>query len=308
MPTKQTPKQPVTIYIRPIHVRLATALAIILFIVFGGLWFQKVYTNPHRVFDGMLANNLSTFGVTKHSLNVQGGQKVDQYTQLSFAVPAASHNFVHLTQGTGTESTDVQTETIGTVDTDYSRYIKIQTSQKSKDGKQLDFSKVQGIWGKTDAPVPGSPSSAQYYRQAALGMLPFGNLDKSSRDEMLHKLNDSKVYTVDYSKAKSDTVNGKRVWQYSVKLDIAAYIGVLKAEGKKLGLGSLDDFNPDQYKGQPPVELTISVDKISRQLVQVLSGAGQKDDYQSFGLSSPVQLPSKTIPIAELQQQLQQIQ
>ncbi len=273
----------------------------LLFGVFSVLWIQKVYTGPSRVFWGMIENNLSTSGVTRRTVNEQGGQKTDQYTQLSFVDPVASHSYVDLVQGDGNNGTQVRTETIGTKDTDYSRYISIKTNQKSQDGKPLDFSKVQQVWGKSDQLGGG-----QYYRQAALGLVLFANLDNATALEVSNKLRQQDVYTVDYSKAKSTKVNGKSVWTYAVKLDVAKYLTVVKEYSKKLPLGNIDELDPEQYKSSPPIELSISVGKLSRQVVQIQTSDGQKEDYLSYGLKAPVELPEKTIPISDLQQRLQQ--
>lgn len=300
-------KKPVVIQIKPYYAWLISGIALLLFVVFGALWLLKVQTNPRRVFWGTMSSNLQVASVTRHSVNDQSGQNVDQYTQVSFVPVAASHNYVTLTQGEGDGKTEVKTETIGTLDTDYSRYNSIKTSQKSTDGKALDFSKIQGQWGKTADVKPGTPSTAQYFRQAALGLIPFANLDKKTRDQLVKKIQDSNAYTVSFDKVKGDKVNGKQVWIYEVKVNIFAYLGAIKSTSKNLGLGDLADLDSEQYKSSPPVEVKIAIDKYSRQIVQVVTSDGGKEDYVSQGLSSPISIPTKTIPIDQLQQQLQAI-
>lgn len=307
MPTKPTTKQPIVIYIRPYHVWLITGIAALLFIIFGSLWFQKVHANPRRVFWGMVSSNLQISSVTRHSQSDNNGQSVDQYTQLSFVPPAAVHTYRTVKLSDGSTKTEVKTETIGTLDTDYSRYNSVKMGQKGADGKPLDYSKVLGQWGKSPDVKTGTPSTAQYFRQAALGLIPFGNLDKKARDDLAKKIQDSKAYSVSFDKVKGDTVNKRQVWVYEVKVNVGAYLGVMKAEGKRLGLGDLADINADQYKSEPPIEVKIAVDKYSRQVVQVVMADGGKEDYISQGLSMPVSTPAKTIPIDELQQQLQLI-
>lgn len=302
MPKKTTPKQVITLTIRPSQTITMIITAAILFFVFSILWVQKVYCGPQRVFWGMVQNNLRTSGVTKRSVSDQGGQKVDQYTQLSFVDPIASHSFVNLSQGGAENSTSVKSETIGTKTADYSRYIAIKTNQKTQDGKPMNFDNVQGVWGKTDQLAP-----TQYYRQAALGLLVFANLDRDSANAITKKLRDQQILVVDYSKTKSETVNGKQVWTYAVKLDIAKYIVVLKENAKILPIGNIDELDAEQYKSTPPVDLKISVGKYSRQIVQTETPDGQKEEYMGYGLKTAVALPEKTIPISELQQRLQQM-
>lgn len=301
MPTKNHPKKVITLTVRPVQTITMIVTAAILFVVFSFLWVQKIYNGPQRVFWGMIQNNLRTNGVTKRSVNDQGGQKVDQYTQVSFVDPIASHSYVDLSQGSGENSTAVKSETIGTKNADYSRYISIKTNQKTQDGKPYDFNNVQGVWGKTEQLAP-----TQYYRQAALGLLTFANLDRDSAVAITNKLRDQQILSVDFSKSKKETINGKSVWTYAVKLDIAKYITLLKANAKKLPVGNIDELDPEQYKSSPPAEIKISVGIFSRQIVQTETADGQKEEYLAYGLKTPVALPEKTIPISELQQRLQQ--
>ncbi len=301
MPKKNNPKQVITLTIRPSQTISMIVAGVILFAVFSVLWVQKIYNGPQQVFWGMVQNNLRTSGVTKRSVSDQGGQKVDQYTQLSFVDPIASRSYVDLSQGGGENSTAVKSETIGTKTADYSRYITIRTNQKSQDGKSMNFDTVQGVWGKTD-----QIGSTQYYRQAALGLLVFANLDRDSATKITKTIRDQQILVADYSKTKSDTINGKHVWTYAVKLDIAKYITVLKENAKILPIGNIDELDPEQYKSNPPVDLKISVGKYSRQIVQTETPDGQKEDYLAYGLKTPIVLPEKTIPISELQKRLQQ--
>ena len=62
---KQTETTDTTIYRN--FSRRSRNSGLILFVVFGGLWWTKIYNNPRRVFEGMLNNNLSTLSVTRTS-------------------------------------------------------------------------------------------------------------------------------------------------------------------------------------------------------------------------------------------------
>lgn len=280
-------------------------IAGIIFIVSGTMWWRQVYNNPHRVFESMLSNNLSTQGVTRSSNSVTDGSPVSKTEQVSFVPTAASRTLVTIEQkGTDGANTKITSESIGTLSADFSRYVSIQTTQKNKAGKPLDYSKVENIWGKSDS----AQAQPQNYSQSILSLVPFANLNAETRDKVLKLMNEKKVYDVDYSKVEPKRMDGKSALVYPVKVNTAGYVEVLKVIAKSLGLGDLPSLDPSAYKDQPPVELKIIVDKQSRHVLEVDYGQDQKELYSAYGLSLPIVQPNKTIPISELQQKVQEVQ
>lgn len=288
-----------------VHKALSIALvAAIIFIVSGVMWWRQVYNNPRRVFETMLSNNLSTQGVTRSSKTVNQGAPIDKTEQISFVPQIASRTLVIVDQqGQEGESTKITSESIGTLNEDYSRYIKIETSQKNEQGKPLDYSKVVNIWGKSD-PAQGE---AQNFSQAALGLIPFANLDAETRDKVLELLRVKKAYEVDYSKVEPRKVDNKSALVFPVKVNTASYVEALKIIAKATGLGDTPGLDPAQYKEQAPIDIKIVVDKHSRHILEVDYGQNQKEQYSAYGLSLPIELPGSSIPISELQQKVQEI-
>ncbi len=284
------------------HPALALSLvAVILVCIFSSLWWTKVHDSPRRVFMGMIKNNLSTPSVTRQTVAGQDSS-VDKLEQLSFVPPYATRSLISITQDSPEGSNKVVTETVGTLSTDYSRYISIETSQKGKSGKSLDYSSVQNLWGATDPTV----GPADYHSQSILGLVPFGNINSIAQQEIISKLIDGKAYTVDYSAVKPFRTAGKSALVFPVQIDAEKYIQVLKDLSKVSGNGDLSDLNPKDYAGQQPITVSIMVDKKSRHILEVSYGQ-QKEVYSSYGLSTPVQTPNKTIPVNELQQKIQEI-
>jgi len=290
---------------------LLTIVGIIVLIVAGWLWWQNVYSTPERVFWSMVNNNLVTTGITKHS--TQSGQQAptttDQYTRLTFGSQNTVRSIVTLTQDDGTNKSVVKTETIGTPDNDFARYLSINTTQKSSEGKLLDFTKIQGIWGKSPDPVAGQPSTASYLRQAVLGLVPFGYLDSENRASIVSYMQNNQVYKPDFSHVQKTTKNGKAVYIYAVEVQPKAYANLLVMMNKAMGLGAIDGLDPSAYESSPPIKTQFTVDKNSRQLVSIsYVGSGQEEAYSDYGLSLPLILPTQTIPIAELQKRIQTVQ
>ncbi len=262
-------------------------------------------TRPEHSFKAMLSNNLSTVSVTRKVTRKQNDSSLEQYTQLSFLGEPRSRSVIVLKQaGKGGTSTEVKTETIGTTNNDYSRYVTIKTNQKNAAGKVPDFSGVEGLWGQA-----GKGNENQFLQQAALGLVPFANLTAEQRSKIIGDIYKKNIYDVNFSKAKAETVDGKHVWSYPVRMNVAAYVTVLQQFGKISGIPGLDKLDATSYAQTPPAELTISVDKFSHQLIRVAYNDGsQSEDYGSYGLSSQIELPEKTVPLADLQQMIQSVQ
>lgn len=288
--------------------RIIVALAVIIFVLAGILWWKQVYTSPKRTFEGMLKRNLTTTSVTKKISSGGEGQNLDQYVQLSFAgqEPVARALVVYEQKTKDGPNSSVKTETLGTQRADYSRYIKIETDQKNKDGKSLDFSGIENIWGKTESNSGETP--VQNLQSAMFGLVPFARFDAALSEKYASELLTSKAYEVDYSQVKSTKVNGQPAWQYTVKVNVAKYLKVLQNISKLEGIQDTSALNPDAYKEQPPLEITVSVAKGSRQLLALDTGAaGQKEEYSAYGVTLPIEVPRQTVPQSELQQKLQSI-
>lgn len=273
---------------------------IILLVVLGWGWY-RMYTNPRQVFEGMLRNNLSTNGVIRQGGSDSDGQKMEQYLQLSFVSPVAARNIVTITQKAENGNTTIKTETIGTINADYSRYLEVTTNQKNANGQVPNFKDVINVWGKNE-----DKANLQYLTQATLGVIPFANLNSANKIELVKGL--IAAYEVDYSKVKQQTTNGRKTWVFPVKVRTDKYVVTLKQISKAMGLGDQPSLVPADYVGSPPIELNIAVDKHSRQLVQVsYKDSKQVENYSAYGLRNPIALPEKTVPFEQLQQRLQNI-
>src|SRR3989338_1688200 len=93
-------------------------------------------------FVGVLVLIIFGFGWMWWRANYQSqqGSSTDQYTQVQFGKLSASHGLSTVKQ----QGNSVSSETIGTKYNDYSRYLSIQTAQKTSAGKSVDTSKFTG--------------------------------------------------------------------------------------------------------------------------------------------------------------------
>ncbi|HEX3568873.1 MAG TPA: hypothetical protein VHT70_04345 [Candidatus Saccharimonadales bacterium] len=271
------------------------------------LWWGKVSVDPHRVWNDMVRQSISTQGVTMHATQTSNGQTVDQYEQFQLGAGAnLSHGITTLKQGT----TTVHTETIGTTSTDYSRYTGIQTSQKGSNGKALDFSKVLNVWSQAPA---GKSNQAAYLSQAVLGVslplgsipVPIGNVGASQRSDLLQEITNDQVYDVNYSSVKKQRQNGRLVYVYSVKLQPVTYVRLMQNFAKAVGLHDLDAIDPNSYSGSQPFTVSVTVDAHAKQIVNVTyQGAHYQETYSSYDVPVTTPVPAGAISSDELQKRL----
>lgn len=285
--------------------RRSAALAGLFIILLAGLvWWQFFWQQPQRVFADMLASNLETTSVTRHATAANKSQSVDQYVRLEMGSTNATDWLVDAIQG----STTVKSESIGTPNTGYIRYVTLAATSGNK---QYDFSHALNIWGKSDGKT--DPNLNQLFGQTLFDISnaplpPIANLTESQRSEILQYIHDQKVFNASYKDVKSEIIAGRRVYTYSVSVPLEPYVRMMQVFAHDLGQTSLDSLDPTQYAATAPVTMTMSVDKISHQLVKVAYGrSGFSQTYSDWGLLTPIQLPHATITTTELQQRVQSI-
>jgi hypothetical protein len=285
------------------------AIGAIILVLSGWLWWSKVSVNPQRVFSAMLSQSLSTQGVTVNVAQVNSNQSVaDQYIQFQLGGVNMAHAVSVLSQNT----TIVHTETIGTPNTDYSRYTSIQTSQKNKNGQAIDFSKVLNVWSKT--PTSQSAQSS-FLSQAILGVelplgsipVPIGNVNPDQRAALLKEIRNDRVYDIDYSKVKKQTRQGRLLYTYSVKMQPVTYVHLMQQFAKAVGLHDLDSVDPDSYSGSQPFTMQLTVDAHSTHLVSASAPSGFGVSYTGYDLPVTIKEPTNAISNTELQRRLSEL-
>ncbi len=265
-------------------------------------WWYLIWMNPQRVFEDMLTGNLSTTSVTK-AVSLRGnGQSLDQFARLEMGGADATHWLVTAKQAGSAAST----ESIGTPDAGYVRYVNIAQSKAA--GKALDFSNVLSVWARSDGKADTSLDSL--FSQTVLDIMdaptpPIANLPTSQRDQVVDFMRDEQVFAPDYSNVKHETINGRAAYTYLVKVKMQAYVRMMQAFAHDLGLHSLDAIDPGQYATSTPV-IAMSVDPASHELVRLnFASSGFIQTYTDWGLLTPITMPAKTITATELQDRLQ---
>jgi len=271
----------------------------------GALWWQFAWQNPRRVFEDMLANNLTAASVTKVAGLQGNGQNVQQYTRLQMGGTNAADWLVSATQA----GSSVTTESIGTPTGGFIRYTHIVLPQS--DNRPSIPADVLNVWGRSDGKT--DPTLDHLFAQTLLDLStaplpPIGNLPAAQRANILAYIGDEKVFTPDYAKITREVVDGRRVYTYSVSVQLGAYVRMMQAFARDLGLADLDSVDASQYATAPPVTLRISVDRASHQLVRIAyPGTAYVQSYTGWGVLTPVAVPAKTIPTTELQNRVESL-
>lgn len=279
-------------------------LGAVLFLVAGGLWCYRQTISAETVFWGTIERGLHTSGVTIKAMQADDNSSVNQTLHYSLGAANRSHSRTTLSQ----PGTVVVNEMIGTPTTDYTRYVSITTDQKGADGHELDFSKVLGVWAKSD--------QRQLFSQAALGtglplggmVVPLAALGPEARDTLMRDIREQHVYAVDFSKAKRQHAGARLQYVYDVKVRPMAYARLMKQFAGSIGLHDLDQLDPNQYNSQPDLSLQLTVDAHARRVVAVsIPNTGYRQTYHSYDVPVTVSLPEATIPFTELQDRLRKL-
>ena len=273
----------------------------------GYLWWKNVAMSPNNVFWGMIDNNLSTASITRHIVQTSSDKSIDQYIREQFGSVNATQGNVALSQIDSTGKSIINSQTIGTPTNDYSRYVGITTPKKTAKGQTLNTSSVLGIWGKSSDVKAGQTPNAQYFQQSVLTLVPYGNFTLAQRQNLVEQIHNKNVYEFTASDVKSSTVNGRPAYVYSVNINPSAYIELMLVYAKELGLGDIG-LDPANYADSPALNTEITVDKMSKQVLQVsYPSTGQAEKVVDQNLEQPISVPENTIPIAELQDRVNKI-
>lgn len=289
-------------------VRLIVLIALVIFVGGSWLWWQKVHNSPKNVFEAMLNNSLRTRGLTRHTVQSGDLQQLDQHVRLQSGQQAIAQSRTTLTQGAvQNPDASVKTESIGTPAVDYIRYVDIQTTQRNKDGQAFDFGEVLNRWGVTA--TDSLQTDGELFGEASLGVIPTGYLAPSKRAGIVKLIHDRNIYQIDYQTVERSTENGRPRYAYKVKANPEDYLIMLKEFAAALGLTQLKDLQPETYRGSAMLEFSVVVDVWSRQLVSLdFAASGRTETYSSYGARTPVELPTDTISVQELQLRLQTVQ
>jgi hypothetical protein len=277
------------------------ALGVLIFAVAGWFWYQRIYGNPERVFWTMIENNLATQGSTRTVVQGSADGDSEQVIHLSFGGNTHTRGLTSIRQG-GENSSLVRTETIGSHDADYVRYVELKPGGNKPNGQPYDFSAVLEKWGKTPN-TEGQQSNILL--ESLLGLVPVGDFNPAERRELLRMIREKDVYDTDLTKVDVTRVNGRTLYTYKVSVNLQAYLEMMNEYVRMIGIDVGDGLDPTGYAGQS-AQAVFSVDKKSRRLATVnYSDGSRTETYGGYGVADTQPFPVESIDLSELQARLQ---
>jgi len=275
------------------------SLVVVILLAVGSLyWFSKVYSNPEKVFWGMMNNNLATRGVTKEiAYSTQTGPSLI-VTQQTWNPNPRVKSIRQVTYTTTKPPTVLALEGVSTPSTSFQHYSKID------DGKRRDYSSIYNLWLNTQG--VSNQQSAPNFNDAVFNVVLFGNLSLANRDPVINKLKNA--YIVDFAATGKQTVDGRRVYNYDVELNLQKYAEAAKLYAEEYGLPTAKLINPGSYTGSETVTFRMSVDVLSHQLRKIYyKQSGSTEYYLSYGVPVEITPPKTTVSPQAFQQAIQQI-
>lgn len=273
-------------YLLPFLAALAIALAAI-------LWYYKIYTDPQKIFWGMVENNLSTAGFSKETSQESGSFVSNEINQVVFSPAIGVISTRDITDGSQQPPTRIKLEALGTRSADYQHYVLID--RPGADGKpKPDYGKVYGMWLKSDE------SSAQLINSNLFGPILFGNLAEPIKKKVVADL--KKAYKVDYKSVKKLNLDGRRTYSFDTEVALSHYASAAQKYARALGLAVADQIDPKSYSPEAKTRVTIYIDALSRQIRRVEYQSGNSlESYTAYGLGKSITPPAKTVSPEEFQ-------
>ena len=275
------------------NLRLTIVLVVI--IVGGLLYFlyRSVYSSSTSVFYGMVSNDLNT----KNYVVLSAEQELTGDLLVATQVNSGPKNVVMSQETTKlTNSKDIiGTLSIGTPNTDYSSYQTIEVGKSS-----TKYEKLLNQWG-INSPSGVNGQGGQLYKSSVFTAFLFASPSISDTNSLMNFIKQNKVYTIKTSK---DTKSGDRqVINYEIGVNLKQYSKLLAMYSTMIGYRSHSETAA--YSGDQTADLEISVDVLSRRLIGLsYAGSDSLQVYQSYGLNSPVKLPTKTIALQDLKTEI----
>lgn len=283
-------------------------LAIVWFIFAVFAWYKVIYTNPERVFNDMLSKNFSTSGYSRLVSDTSSGMSQQQITQVQFGANNIAQTKLIIKSDKNVEKAQV----ISTPTADFLRYTSIVNYDEN--GKLVDNKKVEGVWAKADQAGQLSQSFARqtiFATYFPMGLVTSSSSkDKMSKNEILDFIAMNTVYSPNYKKVKSESINGRQVYTYNVSVQLQSYVAMLQRFAKATGQEDVvAGLNPAEYAGSSPIQLEASVDKLSHRLIRVVYPENKTatETYTGYGINNlGTTVPKNFKSTLELQELFQQ--
>lgn len=273
-------------------------------LIFGvllvGLLFLNKPSSSDEVFNQAIENQLSAQNIYRSRTIEEGKSSQKQVTVVNFSNKdnPISHDLVEINNQSQGQDVQVVTEGIGTPKADYIRYIKLDGTGSTT------ASNIIGKWAKNEA-TPTQP--AQFLDNAIFGSpLMTGPLSNTTRSFIMNEVTKNKAIKIKSVDTNSQ-VDGKKVYKYTVDLNLKSYIPLYKKYLNELGLGkTAEKLTAPQSDSN--LQMVIYIDPVTKRIIKAESpqdAEGGGEYYTNEKFIIPPAIPSKIgVSVEELQNAL----
>lgn len=294
--------------IQPIKLMIVVVIVAVLGLLF---FVSSTINNSENVFWGMVDNNLSSFGVTRSIKQNDGNVEVDRKVRLVTAPDISTLSLTKITQKSGDASTEVVTENLVTLEDNLSRYVSIKSDYTNK-GKKPNYDQLTNVWFADESTTP--ELNAQVLADVSglspgylPGSPPFLLLNSSARKTANQFIRDNNVYEPNFDQKKTVDVNGKKAYEYPVKVDVKTYIELLSLINQSSGV-EVRKINSENFKDNPPLDLIMTIDVSGRQLLAVRDNqTGREETFSAHGARPVVEIPEVTSTKRNIESSLEKL-
>jgi hypothetical protein len=265
------------------------------------LWFNHVYANPEHVFWNTIANNLSTAGITKEISQNSSSGNSDQIAQLTFVPEPRMRLLQKQTSNSSSGPISLTLESIVTPAGSYQHYLAIDRPARNGN-KKRDYSSLYPLWVKGNGGSSVSTFNQALFTTAVLS----GNLTSQQRKVLLDKLHPA--YRVDFANVKRQTYNGRRVYVYTVAINLKKYAAADSLYANYIGMPNSAHLAAKNFRSGQQIVANFSIDVLSHEVSQIVyKNSSSTENYSGYGVRSEINPPARTVSFKQLQTALQQI-
>jgi hypothetical protein len=252
----------------------------------------------------MLANTLNTSSYTKTVSNYSDNQTSRQVITIETGAVNVTADQETLSVPSYPQGA-VKTLSIGAPYTDYSKYTEIKTKAKSSNGHLVNFSSVLGLWG-VNSPGGSKLAEGQIFSSAVIDVVPMANINPALHKQLLNYIKKYKIYS--FSKnVQKETVNGRSELVYNVTINLYYLNNYLNEIAHAVGLTQYDNLGGGITKNTTK-NVQFYIDTVSSQLSEIkFNGTNQTYVYSSYGATPQINIPTKYIPISNIEDKIQQL-
>ena len=286
-----------------------TVLGALLLIITGVVAYNRLYMTPERRFWMAIQNSLQTRSVVRTVESGGTGNKTIENSRFNFGFEATINRITSVGSKNATTESNVTTQNILTPTAQYVRYTNISTSEKKADGTAYNFEPVLGVWAEqAQATTPEEAEQLKLsFVQPQVTLAPFANLNARDRNAILNELKNNGVYEIDFKNTGKQEVDGREFIVYPAKVKLKKYVAVLQHTFDLMGYGSFPPLNADSYPEKARYNAKFLVDPRDNVITGIMLD-NQTEKYTNYGTNIKAPIPSSTIQIKQLQEQLESLQ